>query len=286
LAISENEEGFIIKAVLAMKESEADMAAHARKNVVYDAINRLNSPKFHIGMNIMGDPQTPPPGKKMRERLKNEVKELDYDDIVSRIKKSGINGLPKWPFKHDGWNIEFYPLPKGRDAIGKPGVRPIGLVSFGYYETDPIRTIRDAILSKVKAYGKPKLPFVIAVNSFERHVDYPEIMQVLFGEWKYTDITFTDGSIKTDEDRNLNGVWTSRSGPRNAHVSAILFFQKVTPWDVARSKVRLYHNPYISGLYRSSLTQLPQVIPNCMKLGDGKSLALILELSPDWPEEE
>lgn len=286
LANLEGHGEFIVEAVLALDESRKDTAARARKNVVYDTINKLKSPKFFIGMKLFGDPQTPPPGKKIRKLLKSEIDILDYDDILVRYNEGDFDSLPKWKFEHDGWNIEFFPIPKKKEAIGKPGVRPIGLISFGYFEVNPIKTIREAILSKAKAYGKPKLPFIVAVNNFERHIDYPEIMEVLFGQWKYSFVKLENGSVKTKEERNLDGVWTSRSGPRNRHLNAVMLFQRATPWDIARSKVRVYHNPYISDLYATSLTQLPQVMPGSMVLRDGKSLTSILGLGPGWPEEE
>jgi hypothetical protein len=286
LAILEGRKEFIVEAVLALDRSRKDTATRARKNVVYDTINKLKSPKFFIGMKLFGDPQTPPPGKKIRKLLKEEIDNLDYDDVVARYKEGDIDCLPKWPFEHDGWSIEFFPIPKSEDAIGKPGIRPIGLVSFGYFEVDPIMTIREAILSKAKAYGKPKLPFIVAVNNFERHVDYPEIMEVLFGRWKYSFAKLDDGSVSTKEERDLDGVWTSRAGPRNRQLTAVLIFQDVTSWNFAGRNVRLYHNPYISDLYDTELMQLPQMIPKDMMLHDGKSVGSIFGLETSWPGEK
>jgi hypothetical protein len=289
IAFSEGKDDFIIEAVLATEESESDMSAQSRKDVVYDTINRLDSPNFYIGMNLRGDPKTPPPGKKIREFLESQLLLLDHKNIVERFKKDGLKGVPKWYFEHEGWEIIFYPIPKDEKSKGQQGVRPIGVFFQGFFQANPVEAIRSSILSKAKAYGKLNLPYVIAVNSLERHIDNAEIMDALFGQSKFTVSKLKDGGVKTKEERSLDGVWTSNSGPRNTQVSAVLMFLRVTPWDIARCNVRLWHNPYASIPYISALTRLPQAVSNDqqkMDLVNGESLSSILSLPIDWPKEE
>ena len=48
---------FYLEAVLATDESDEEAAARARLNTFYDAIDRMDSPNFFIGVDVKGEPK-------------------------------------------------------------------------------------------------------------------------------------------------------------------------------------------------------------------------------------
>ena len=58
---------FYLEAVLASEFNEAKMAADKRKNVVLDALSKLECSNFFLGINAEGDPTTPPSAEVARQ---------------------------------------------------------------------------------------------------------------------------------------------------------------------------------------------------------------------------
>jgi len=280
---------FYIEAVLATDESEEDAAARARMNVVYDALDRLDSPNFFIGLELRGAPKTPPRAGPMRSFLRQRLAELNADDITQLLQSGDFDALPRWRFEHEGWEIDFFPIPKSPRARGKPGIRPVGMRMPEAFWSDPSAAIRNAIVGKAGQYGDLDLPYVIAVNALEAGVDRIDIMEALFGKEKCMFALTPSGPSEPEIAVEPDGVWTSRSGPRYTRVSAVLLTSPVLPWNVPRAEICLYHNPWARRPYTSELTRLPRAIPDAtsgghMQWQDGESLATIFGLPPKWPE--
>lgn len=285
LVESPHADRFYIEAVLATDVSIDDYAARARMNVVYDALNRLVSPNFFIGMDITGAPQTSPLAGPIRSFLSRHLSQLDPDEMMRLLKSGGLDALPHWRYEHEGWEIDFYPIPKSPDARGKPGARPIGVMFYGPHFIDSRTAIRDTICNKAGRYGDLDLAYVVAVNALGESVDLTDIMEALFGKEKYIINLSQSEPGEPEMTRALDGVWTSTSGPRYRRLSAVLVTVGLSPWNVPRASIRLYHNPWAKLPYASELKRLPQAVPlsGQMKLKDGESLADIFGLPADWP---
>jgi hypothetical protein len=255
-------------------------------NDVYDALNRLHSPDFFIGMNVQGAPEAPVPAKQIRAFLKTEMDKLDADAIAERWRTGTTSAVPHWHYEYAGWDIDFYPIPKSPELRGKQGVRPIGMRSFEGKFVDSSGPIKAAITKKGGRYGDLDLPYVVAVNTLDESiVDQIDVMNALFGEEQYV-ITFgPDGPDEHQVSRAPNGVWTSRSGPRYTRISAVLLGVRILPFTVASANLWLIHNPWAQRPYSSVLTCLPQGVPQSghMEWRPGESLAAILELPEGWP---
>lgn len=76
-----------MEAVLASDESEAEAAANARMDAVYDALNRLESPNFFIGMELRGAPETPPPARQIRAFLEEHLVPLNPDELAQTFRE-------------------------------------------------------------------------------------------------------------------------------------------------------------------------------------------------------
>ena len=278
---------FYLEAVLATDESSKETAARSRMNAVYDALNQMDSPNFFIGMELRGAPRTPPPAKQIRSFLEKHLSALDPDDIGKLWQSHGLDGVPRWLCRHEGWEIEFYPIPKSPGLRGKPGIRPIGIQSSGWHwqKVEGRLAIRNAILAKAGRYGNLDLPYVIAVNALGDALDRGIIMEALFGQEQVVSYASPLGVERVEETRALDGAWINESGPRYTRVSAILIASGLHPGNLAIAPSCLCHNPWAKRRYAGALARLPQAIPKDgrMQWQAGESLGAILGLPPDWP---
>jgi hypothetical protein len=259
---------FFTEAVVATDESDQKAAARARMNQVYDALNRMQSPDFFIGMELTGEPVTPPSAECMRSFLQKHLAGLNPDEMAARLEAQGPSGLPRWRYEHDGLTVDFYPIPRPPESRGKPGVRPTTR-RLRMPERDKSReAIRQAILKKAGRYGELEHPYVIAVNALGKAVDDTDIFEAL-------------------PFREPDGVWTSPRGPRYTRVSAVLIAVRLLPWNIPRADACLYHNPWAQRAYTCELARLPQAVPEGTRMtrSEGESLATLLGLSAEWPEQ-
>lgn len=289
LAEASPDDHFYLEATLATGESAQKAAAQARMKSVYDTLNRIvDSPNFFLWLDIKGSPTTQPPAKKVASFIKANLDKLDPDEVTKLFESEGIDALPRWQFEHEGWKIEFHPIPKKPEARGKPGVRPIGMQSYGVQRVDHRTPIRDAIIDKAGRYGELDLPYIVAINAVEP-IDQIDIMEALFGKEQFT-ITFSETEpakpIQSEMSRAPDGVWMGPSGPRYTRVSGVLLAARFTLWNVTSAYLRLYHNPWAQRPYLSVLARLAQGIleGNHIKMVDGESPGTILGLDEVSPE--
>jgi len=288
LVTSPSGDQFYLEATLATAESRAKAAARARINEVYDALNRLDSPNFFLGLSVRGAPGTPPSARDMKAFLRKKLADLDPDTMAELWESGNQDLIPVWTYQHDGWEIDFQPIPKSQKSRGEPGIRPIGLIQSEFERIDSHTPLREAIEEKAGRYGEMDLPYLVAVNALgDKGVDDIDVMEALFGQEVFVHSFGVTDSNDWVMKRKTNGVWRGPSGSRYTRVSGILLFVHLHPGTVVRSNVRLIRNPWASLPYSSVLCALPQWIVrnNRMVWQPGLSLAQILELDPSWPME-
>lgn len=287
---SASQSSFYIEAVLATDESQEKGAAEARKRVVYDTLDKLDSQNFFIGIEEQsGSPRTSPSGKKLANIIQKWLSNLDPDYISALANRTDFAGMPKLPYEHEGWKVTFFPIPKSYQSRGKPGSRTVGMKTTEIQIIDPRVAIRNAILSKAGRYGSIGIPYVVAVNALKEEISSDEIrrthvMEALFGQEQYWQRRY--GPNKFVIIRAPDGVWTNKSGPRYTRLSAILVTAPIHHWNIPKAPVCLYHNPWAKRPYQSQLTRLPQAIPQPdghIKWQDGESIGGILGLPSGWP---
>lgn len=278
---------FYLEATIATGETADETAARARENVVYDVIDRLvASPDYFLSLTVKGSPESPPPARKLANRINHELQHLDYDEIVRIYERDGLENLPTWHFNYGRWHIEIQPIPKFK-LRGQSGVRPIGSRSTDIRMVDHWTPIRDAIVEKGRKYGELDLPYVVAVSTLEP-VDTIDIMQALYGQEEFI-INFSDMRSELSEQdfrRKPNGVWLGPKGPQYTRISAVLMVTQLSVYNIPRVVLQLYHNPWAQKPYESVLTQLQQAIPVDGKINwvSGKGAAEIFNLAASWPE--
>lgn len=264
LVYEDEKETWFLEATLTKDQSDEKEAAEARKRVVYDSINKLDNSDFFIGMDLKGDPETPPPGKRIRSFLNGYLRELDVDVLRDKLNTEGFDSMPRWSFEHEGWRIVFYPIPKSKSARGKKDGSSIGIMNFGARWIDTSSSIKSSIKKKASKYGDMDIPYVVAIDCMGLAVDKESIIDALFGKQKFVYKISDNGKPIGEPEawRDLDGVLFSPKGPINTRISGVLVGFGITPWNRTESSLMLYHNPYCQKPLVSRIRILDEAIPN------------------------
>lgn len=140
-----------------------------------------------------------------------------------------------------------------------------------------------AAIRKAGKYGDLDLPFLVAINAQEQHLDRIDMMEALFGKEGYL-------MSRESEDvrmvREPNGLWTSATGPRYSRVSAVLLVSSLVPWSVGSCSPWLFLNPWAKRPLPSVLTAVSTARPSHedhkMIFSDGADGTALFGLPPNW----
>jgi hypothetical protein len=288
LVTKAGETSFILEATLATSMSQEEAAANSRLNAVYNALNKVSSPNFFIGVEAKGAPSTPVPGKEVRKAVEAFLQGLNPDLVVAQLQSGGgLDDLPRQQFKHHDWRLEFYAMPKSPAARGKPDIRPLGILGPGKArEVDDRGPLRDAILAKGGRYGDLGMPYIIAVDALGQwSLDRIDIEEALFG--KEAVYVTRENPEEARLTREPDGAWVGKKGKQYTRVSAVLIVGDVTPWTAGARTPVVYHNPWAKYPCPDALAQLrsAHVDNDRMKERDGLTGYEIFELPTGWPVE-
>lgn len=282
------EQLFYLEATLAAS-SDGNIATKARENQVYDTLDRMESPNFFVALRVSGTPVTPPPGRRIRNFLEQQLDTLNPDKVAEQFEQDGFDTLPSWNWRHEGWRITFFAIPKSSSARGKLHVRPIGLQIPELVWHSPQINIRNSLQEKVSKYGKLDLPYVIAINVIDEFgADDIDISNALLGEEQVTVGFHSDHSVDQMVGRKPNGTWYGPNGPQNKRVSAVLVAVNLYPWSIAKITPILWHNPWAGKALSQDIWPLTQLAPdaanNQFVKCAGESGWRLLGLRRSWPE--
>jgi hypothetical protein len=275
-----------IEAVLAHAPSKEAEANARRMAIVYDRLNQMHSPNFFVGVHITGAPRTPPPGKALRQELEAWLETLDPDEISSLQAEGRRNEVPRFAWNHEGWSLEFEPLPKSPPNRGKEGVRPLGARVPEARWMNTAAEIGNAVKSKSKKYGRLPEPLVICVNSLDWTHDF-DILNALLGD-EQTVVSFDGDKVVGQQDaRARNGLFGQDGHPQTQRVSAVAVARSLVPFTMGHVGPELFHHPWPYRALPRDFWPMPQWIANHeerrLESVAGKPAWSILALPEPWP---
>lgn len=278
-------EDFYLEGVLATDLSNADVGAASRMEEVYGALNDIESPNFFVGIKIYDMPSTPVPKRKLKEQVAKFLSSMDPDILAEDFNKDERGDLPSKTFTHNGWNLEYFAIPKSKKSRGKKGIRPLGVRMQMPRWIDTRTAVRDAIVKKSTKYGNLGKPYVIAVNTLTEHFDKISAMEALFGQETF--LVSADSFVNSEPRmiRKPDGAWYGPQGAQNTRVSAVLIGHSIMPWTVAVHTPTVYHNPWAQFPCLAELIQLPHSVPRGERMESiaGLKANEILGLPENWP---
>ena len=286
LVLKDGNPKFYVEAI-AVGNSTKEEAEVNIANVVYDALNALDSPDFYVSIHLEGAPASTPSGAKLRKDLKKWLDTLDWDDISAKYTNSESDGVPEYDWEQDGWKLTFQPIPKSPETRGTVGVRAIGMTMDNTVRTLELdRDLKEAV-SKKDRYGNLALPFLHAIQVVDRHrIDRNDVINGLLGQ-----ATVALGpNLEQIHDRRPNGAWVGKGVAVHRVVSAVCVWSTLEPWHFIDLEPFTIHNPYAINPLPDDLLPWTQEVPNqsvnTLVPKPGKSIAEVLGLAKDWLPED
>ena len=275
----ESPEGFrfYLEAKIATGALGAAPGADRRMRDALQAIDEVDSPNFFLCLRSHGIPASQVPKKQLRHEVQSFVNALDNKTVVAAFEAG--RSSPTYTFEHDGLRVQVEVVPKrfkgnGGRAIGVQ-VMPGGVV-------EPHLPIRNALNEKAGRYGKPNLPFIIAVNALDQYANEDSAIEALFGTKCFAERD--DGSVRIAHEHD--GVWGTAAHPIYQRVSAVFSTERLSAWKLGQCSARLIVNPWAAHTipdYPLGVDVL-QGGDECLARSSGLTLREILGLPEGWPE--
>ena len=249
------------------------------------AFEAIENPNFFVSIHEItahGDEQLK--RAEIASRTEEWLARLDTDQVTREYEEKGR--FPVLRIECRGWEVELEAWPVKPEARGRPGHRVLGAGPATGGAVDDIGQLESKLKVKAGRYGRPDVPYVIAVLSLSAFMERIDVAQALFGREAVV--------ISSSEDvgrliRQPNGFWFREAGPINTRVSAVLMGVGLQSWSLTRSSPELWINPWA----RQPLAEdWPFAIHTALESGEVVSeerdpaLGALFDLPESWPEGE
>ena len=274
---------FVLEAVLASERDGSSEAAEAMKAATFDHINATPHHSFMIEVSGEGNPITQPPAAALRTAVHQWLDTLDYQQLRAQFEgNAAFDRMPVLHWEHEAWQLDLRAIPLSPERRGK-AQQLIGLHDVEFRWVNACEPLRNAVKKKGNRYGPLAVPYVVAVNADIFHLDNIDEVQALYGE-EYWSEAISHPELSGPR-RYANGAWRGPHGPQHRTVSAVWFFNDLTPTTLAQRHSTLYLNPWAFHPLPSNLITVPTCFVSADRLErlPGRPLASILGLSAHWP---
>lgn len=273
-----------VEAVQVTDVSAEEKGARERLNIVYDAINRLDSSGWFLGVDSATYPSQPPSARGLRQKVKRWLATLDPDHVTEEYRRLGNDALPTFNRSDGDWKIQFTAFPRAPDKRHEPVESILGALMGDARWLNTAENIRDTLLAKGSHYGVLGAPLVIALSANVLHLDQIDVMNALFGDEEYI-VSWGKTRSEPRMQRARNGFWLGPKGPRYTRVAGVLIGYDVKPWTYGVRELVLYHNPWAASEVPGAICKLPRRVPinGTLSAVEGQHPKEILQLPNGYP---
>ena len=275
---------FFLEAVLASERDGRNPAAEAMKKSTLGYLNETPHISFVIDLESEGDPTTQPSGKALSQAVHAWLGNLEPNALREQLMSNGLDAMPQMTWTHEAWEVRLRAIPLSAERRGTT-TQLIGAQGDGAKLVNAWEPLRDAVKKKANRYGDLTKPFVVAVNSDIFNLDQIDEVQALYGEEYWSEVI--GNPAQSGPGRHPNGAWRGPHGPQNRRVSAVWFFNDLTPYTIANRRSTLYINPWANFEPPEGLQRIPtrRVEGNSLVPKPGMDLGTIYGLHTGWPEQ-
>lgn len=225
------------------------------------------------------------------EDLKNPNFFVSIHEITARgdeqLKRTEITSpIQVWlaSLDPDQVAIELEAWPVKPAARGRPGHRVLGSGPAMGGWVDDMGQLESKLKVKAGRYGRPEVPYVIAVLSLSGFMERLDVEQALFGREA---VVIADPKDSGRLIRQENGFWFRGGEPINTRVSAVLMGVGLQPWSITRAAPELWINPWAE---HPLAEDWPFAVHTALETGEvvyeekDLGLAALFDLLERWPE--
>jgi hypothetical protein len=247
------------------------------------AFEDLENPNFFVsihGITARGDEQLK--RTEITSPIEVWLASLDPDQVASEYEE--VSCFPELRIKCRGWEIELEAWPVKPEARGRSGHRVLGSGPAMGGWVDDIGQLGSKLKVKAGRYGRPEVPYVIAVLSLSGFMERLDIEQALFGREA---VVIADPEDSGRLIRQRNGFWFRGGEPINTRVSAVLMGMGLQPWSITRAAPELWANPWAE---HPLAEDWPFAVHTAFETGEvvygekDPGLAALFDLPERWPE--
>ncbi len=185
----------------------AEVGEDAREADVIDAIDKVPSGQFVLGVRCIERGAESAPLRQLRSSLTTWLSTLDQAETR------------EWTWRERGWVVQVTAIPAGDDPLEDEG--GVGMIMSNAFTNDQPVRLRAAIDGKASKYGSLDRPLLVVTDSTE-HQTERDLMTALLGDvlWhvNFANNTYSVGA-------KPNGVFSDTRGPRNVALSAVMHGQ-------------------------------------------------------------
>jgi len=246
----------LLEATTAFPGSESERKRVVFEGAIYDEFDKTRCSHW-LDVNFVVSGKASPPVRKMREQLEGALGAADGRELT-------------WRWQGAGWCIEVQAVPRHLPPrrLGQTPIRPCGIFSPSDSSLDERPApLREALLDKRTRYGRPDMPFVIAVLA-ELSVHS----------------SFGSASRCAELADPISAFFATKG---NEHVSAVVTAALLKPWSIARRFPVLWPNPNAAHVVKRSELPWPEAADDVNRhLEEERLAADLLGLPPGWPGPE
>ena len=243
---------------------------------------------FRYSIQLTHEGSNLPPLRLLSEQIRDWANGFNREEQRRLLEESNFEALPVRTFSHDDWEVEIRLIPRPIDESQTHGFKKaigIGPVFSGWLQHD--KAMLNTLKGKAAKYPDRDHPFIIAINTmfgFGTH-DEIDVFQALLGTER---VTVDLKTLQSKPSRAADGLWIGPKGPRNKRVSGVFVANHLRSWNVPRTKITLYLNPWAEKPIDHSVLSCDAVswdLPTGRKVEhSGKNPSEIFCLDPNWPE--
>ncbi|MFP4498249.1 MAG: hypothetical protein ACLFQV_08555 [Vulcanimicrobiota bacterium] len=277
-------EKFYLDTILASNETDEEARLWMKTDKIYELIEDIKSKRFYVVVHVNNYSKKLPSKKSIQNKVAGWLKNLPE---MAHRENMETEELPSFYYGHNGWQIVFYAYPrKERGNETASSVRPPGMLLLKHkiQEDDQIEeNIYNIILNKVGLYKKIDLPYILAINIYNS-VDFKsDLLDVLYGE-KLNEL---EEAIINKANRPDDGVFTNDNQKKSKGISAVLAFNKLTPWKLTLTDYFMFQNPFaqLQAPLFLDILHTAREKDKTLEFDYGLLISEILELSTTWPQE-
>jgi hypothetical protein len=269
---------FYLEATLG-NESKKNKAENYLINKLTDQLNETGHPNLSLFLFSEGAPSKTPRYSIIVKKIIQWLDQLDVQKLEFLIDQNLQGGIPKYQYNKDGWNIEFWAVPK----FNKKSNKLISLQSSNELP-DPIPIIKHAFKQKATRYSKLEKPYIIAINVMSPTLEKNEILYSLYGTAEKSQIN----TANFHQNISTHACFCSPNRPINTRVSAVIVTKALDPWNFTSREISLFHNLFSKQKINHNIFVLEshQSMPIISEENLGSDqLCKIFGLNSNWPEQ-
>jgi hypothetical protein len=248
--VDDGEHAFYIEAVVAA-HSDEEVAQRMREAIVLDTINECKNPNFSLTADWECIGRTTPRREEVLGKVEGWLASLDSQAVRESLAPYGWDDprpspAPNAVIKFGDWAIRLtaYPRTVRDDDLDH---RIIGSPPMTEASGDDIKRVLETLKGKASRYGKPDLPYVIAVGLMLDFAEFDDLEQALYGPEGFTIVRRSaDGQPEMVRSRLPDGLWQRGPAHRGTRVSAVLSLRSPYMYSLTSSEPSIWINPWAS----------------------------------------